>query len=71
MMQAQAIRTEVQAISATQSLAVVQTLLKAGLGCITFLRRVALGGILPGPHNSINRNLLPDENFAEGRSEAL
>jgi hypothetical protein len=37
-MQAQATRTEVQAVTATQSLAAVQTLLKAGLGCITFLR---------------------------------
>jgi len=31
-------RSRQQQISHTQSLAVVQTLLRAGLGCITFLR---------------------------------
>uniref|UniRef100_A0A0W0FFC8 HORMA domain-containing protein n=1 Tax=Moniliophthora roreri TaxID=221103 RepID=A0A0W0FFC8_MONRR len=38
-MQAQANRTT-QAISSAQSLAVVQTLLRAGLGCITFMREL-------------------------------
>lgn len=38
MAQAQAIRTEVQAITAAQSLQSIQTLLKAGLGCITYMR---------------------------------
>lgn len=37
-MQAQANRTGTKAISSTQSLAAVQTLLRAGLGCITFMR---------------------------------
>ncbi|KAE9398986.1 DNA-binding protein [Gymnopus androsaceus JB14] len=37
-MQAQANRTETKAISSTQSLAAVQTLIKAGLGCITYMR---------------------------------
>ncbi|RDB21131.1 Meiosis-specific protein HOP1 [Hypsizygus marmoreus] len=37
-MQAQSTRTEVKAITSTQSLAAVQTLLRAGLGCITYLR---------------------------------
>ncbi|KII89093.1 hypothetical protein PLICRDRAFT_698216 [Plicaturopsis crispa FD-325 SS-3] len=41
-MQAQATRTNNQAITATQSLVVVKTLLQAGLGCITYLR-----GLLP------------------------
>ncbi|KAK1234667.1 hypothetical protein PQX77_002128, partial [Marasmius sp. AFHP31] len=36
-MQAQVNRTE-QAVSAARSVAVVQTLLRAGLGCITFMR---------------------------------
>ncbi|KAH0583612.1 hypothetical protein H2248_009230 [Termitomyces sp. 'cryptogamus'] len=36
--QAQATRTEVQSITATQSLAAIQTMLRAGLGCITYLR---------------------------------
>ncbi|TFK42379.1 HORMA domain-containing protein [Crucibulum laeve] len=39
-MQAQKARTEVQSISSTQSLASVHTLLKAGLGCITYLRNL-------------------------------
>ncbi|KAK1227810.1 hypothetical protein PQX77_009185 [Marasmius sp. AFHP31] len=38
-MQSQANRTE-QAVSAAQSVAVVQTLLRAGLGCITFMREL-------------------------------
>ncbi|GLB34722.1 putative HORMA domain containing protein [Lyophyllum shimeji] len=37
-MQAQATRTNVQSITAAQSLAAVQTMLRAGLGCITYLR---------------------------------
>lgn len=37
-MQNQLNKTETQAISSAQSLASVQTLLKAGLGCITFMR---------------------------------
>lgn len=37
-MQGQLSRTEAQSITSTQSLASVQTLLKAGLGCITFMR---------------------------------
>ncbi|KAJ4478474.1 HORMA-domain-containing protein [Lentinula aciculospora] len=37
-MQAQANRTEAKTISSAQSLAAVQTLLRAGLGCITFMR---------------------------------
>ena len=39
-MQAQETRTSAQAISQTQSLAAVHTLLRASLGCITFLRFV-------------------------------
>ncbi|KAK0196564.1 HORMA domain-containing protein [Armillaria mellea] len=39
-MQNQLNKTETQAISSAQSLASVQTLLKAGLGCITFMRYV-------------------------------
>ncbi len=39
-MQNQLNKTETQAISSAQSLASVQTLLKAGLGCITFMRCV-------------------------------
>ncbi|KAJ3722802.1 HORMA domain-containing protein [Lentinula guzmanii] len=37
-MQVQANRTEAKTISSAQSLAAVQTLLRAGLGCITFMR---------------------------------
>ncbi|THU81512.1 DNA-binding protein [Dendrothele bispora CBS 962.96] len=37
-MQAQEIRTEARAISSATSVEVVETLLKAGLGCITFMR---------------------------------
>ncbi|KAF9014024.1 HORMA domain-containing protein [Cyathus striatus] len=39
-MQAQRLRTQTKHITATQSLATVQTLLKAGLGCIAFLRNL-------------------------------
>ncbi|KAF9053060.1 HORMA domain-containing protein [Panaeolus papilionaceus] len=39
-MQAQAVRTVTKPISQTQSLAAVQTLLRAGLGAITFLRNL-------------------------------
>ncbi|KAF9027024.1 hypothetical protein BDZ89DRAFT_1134452 [Hymenopellis radicata] len=39
-MQNQLNRTEVQAITSAQSLASVQTLLKAGLGCIAFMREL-------------------------------
>lgn len=38
MAQQQATRTDVQAVTLTQSLTSVQTLLKAGLGCITYMR---------------------------------
>ncbi|KAJ3866805.1 HORMA domain-containing protein [Lentinula novae-zelandiae] len=37
-MQAQANRTEAKTVSSAQSLAAIQTLLRAGLGCITFMR---------------------------------
>ncbi|KAG6868821.1 hypothetical protein C0993_009703 [Termitomyces sp. T159_Od127] len=37
-MQAQVTRAEVQSITASQSLAAIQTMLRAGLGCITYLR---------------------------------
>lgn len=41
-MQAQPTRNETQAITTSQSLAAVQTLLRAGIGCITFLRLFGL-----------------------------
>ena len=70
-MQAQSTRTEVQAITHSQSLVAVQTLLRAGLGCITFLRcAIKLCGAdwnsrtLPFP-----RDLLPADNFNECWSE--
>ncbi|KAF8623560.1 hypothetical protein AX15_006330 [Amanita polypyramis BW_CC] len=39
-MQAQSIRNDTQSITSPQSLAAIQTLLRAGLGCITFLRNL-------------------------------
>ncbi|KAF8637324.1 hypothetical protein AX17_002826 [Amanita inopinata Kibby_2008] len=39
-MQAQSVRTEAQVITSSQSLTAIQTLLRAGLGCITFLRNL-------------------------------
>lgn len=46
-MQAQQIRTSTQSINQTQSLAAVQTLLRAGLGAITFLRLIQVFSLLP------------------------
>ncbi|KAF8077718.1 HORMA domain-containing protein [Lyophyllum atratum] len=54
-MQAQATRTNVQSITAAQSLAAVQTMLRAGLGCITYLR-----DLLP-EENFMQSHLVADE----------
>jgi len=64
-MQAQQTRNVTQAINYTQSLAAVQTLLRAGLGAIAYLRFVQL--LIFWNKSSIkgyNRNLLPEDNFA-------
>lgn len=64
-MQAQTTRNAIQSISATQSIAAVQTLLRAGLSCIAFLRYVLLIHEITRGHPSPCRNLLPEDNFSE------
>ncbi len=66
-MQNQVNRTDVQAITSAQSLASVQTLLKAGLGCIAFMRYDP-SAPTPGYISwSFFRDLLPNDNFSESK----
>ncbi|KAK0211239.1 HORMA domain-containing protein [Desarmillaria ectypa] len=62
-MQNQLNRTETQAISSVQSLASVQTLLKAGLGCITFMR-----DLLPHDNFSESHFVTSEENASQDSS---
>ena len=59
------------ALTAAQSLQSIQTLLRAGLGCITYLRWAC--AVVQGISNAYNtvcnsRNLLPADNFSESMS---
>ncbi|PFH54173.1 hypothetical protein AMATHDRAFT_135603 [Amanita thiersii Skay4041] len=58
-MQAQDVRTQTQAITSSQSLAAIQTLLRAGLGCITFLRNLLPDENFTESHFTTNENV-PD-----------
>jgi len=70
-MQAQTTRNAIQSISATQSISAVQTLLRAGLSCIAFLRYVLLIHEITRGHPSPCRNLLPEDNFSESMSFSI
>lgn len=65
-MQNQRNRTEVQSVTAAQSLAAVQTLLKAGLGCIAFMRYASLP-LNDASLTALSSDLLPHDNFTESK----
>ncbi|KAF9059094.1 HORMA domain-containing protein [Rhodocollybia butyracea] len=64
-MQAQANRIETKTISSAQSLAAVQTLLRAGLGCITFMR-----DLLPQDNFTESHFTTTDDSLANSSSNS-